>query len=110
MPDELVSPCPNGYDCVMATKKPAPPHGGFRKIELGSDVAFRKKVAEEKIINAYRGAGANLHKAAGILGVTERTLHRYVDTLCLREKLKKITGEAMRGGWLDAKRRPKKAA
>ena len=107
--DVLVSPGESGYDCVMARKK-TPKHGGFRKIELSNDVEFHPDRAKEEIKAKYREAGANLHRAAELLKVTERTLHRWVDRLDMRKTLETMTADAVKKGWLNERRRPKKAA
>ncbi len=86
----------------MGSKKTS--HGGYRPIPLGADVQFAPAKATETILEAFRAAGANLKAAAENLGVTERTLHRYVDTLGIARQLEAIRERARREGWLKSAR------
>jgi hypothetical protein len=85
-------------------KRGAVDRRGFRKIPLSRIIDDDPKKASSQILAAYRLAGAELKKAAAVLGVAERTLHRYCDRLGLRPELEKLTVTAEREGWLSAKR------
>lgn len=88
----------------MSPKKAA--QGGFRKLELNAIIEVAPDRAREQILAAYRVAGASLRATANVLGCTERTLHRWVDRLELRDDLDKMTRKAQREGWLNKARRP----
>lgn len=90
------------------TPKAPEPHPGFRKLKLTALIQVDPKRAAEEILAAYRVAGASLKAAAEILGCTERTLHRWVDALDMREALEAATRKAVREGWLNKARRPRK--
>lgn len=81
---------------------------GYRKIALGSDVEFHPAEATRTIIEAFRSAGANLRATAESLGVTERTLHRYVEALGIGRQLEDMRERAKREGWHHGGRWPKK--
>lgn len=81
---------------------------GYRKIPLGSDVDFHPAEATQTILAAFRNAGANLRATAESLGVTERTLHRYVEALGIGRQLEDMRERAKREGWHHTGRWPKK--
>lgn len=63
----------------------------FRFVPLGLLVKLEPERAARQIRDAVERAGANIAAAADALDVTERTLHRYIGDLGLRDEL-----EAMR--------------
>ena len=94
---------------MPATATEKTPHPGFRKLDMTARIQLDPKRASSDILAAYRVAGASLKAAADVLGCTERTLHRWVDTLDLRAELAKMTRAAVREGWLNKHRRPLKS-
>jgi Homeodomain-like domain len=92
---------------IMTT--PPTPHPGFRQLDMTSLIIVDPKLAEKKILAAYVASGASLRKAAKYLDCTERTLHRWVDKLKIRDELAKLTKKAQRDGTLDEHRRPVKS-
>jgi transposase len=86
-----------------------PTPGGFRKLDMTSRIELEPHKARADILDAYKRAGCSLRAAAGLLGATERTLHRWVDKLEMREDLEKMTATAQREGWLAKTRRPVKS-
>lgn len=82
---------------------------GFRKVDMTARIQIEPKKAREEIAAAYRVAGASLKHAAKVLGVAERTLHRWVDALEMRPALEKMTKAALAEGWMCKTRRRRPA-
>lgn len=61
----------------------------FRDLELSSEVKHQPKAATKKIVAAYEGAGYTVEGAAKALGITARTLSRYVTMLGIDERIRK---------------------
>ena len=76
--------------CANARARVTAPHQGFRKVALTSVIEIDPKGAAATIVQAYKKAGASMRAAAALLGVTERTVHRWVDKLDLRPRLHKV--------------------
>lgn len=55
--------------------------------------------ARKTILRAYRSQGACLRDAAEELGITERTLHRWVQELKMRSELETLRNQALDEGW-----------
>lgn len=94
---------------AMAPMRSKKPDGrGYRPVALGADVQFRPAEATATIIEAFRAAGANMRAAGERLGITERTLYRYVESLGISRQLDSIRERAQREGWHYSGRWPKK--
>lgn len=93
----------------MPKKKRHDDGRGYRKLEMTALIQIDPEKARERIRAAYRLSGASLKDAAPHLDATERTLHRWVDQLEMREELDELTAKAKREGWLNKKRRPVKS-
>ena len=65
----------------------------FRETDLSVMVRRQPREAVAKILSAYKAAGYNLVDTAAALGVTARTLSRWVVTLGIEERVKKARRE-----------------
>jgi DNA-binding XRE family transcriptional regulator len=71
----------------------------YRKLELSTLVAANAREARARIVEAYMDAGCSRQDAAHALGVSKRTLARFVDSLELTAKLATLEAKALRDGW-----------
>lgn len=88
---------------------------GFRHIPLSSVIVVDRAAARAQILEAFRKAEASLKECAAQLGISGRTLSRYIARLGMSAMIKKRTQDALAEGWLSPTKRvrgvkPEKAA
>lgn len=72
----------------------------YHPTDLGLRVLLEPGPATETILGALRAEGVNIRAAAKRLGVTERSLHRYLVKLKIAKRVDEMRDEAKDGGWL----------
>ena len=77
----------------------------YRQSDLGLMVRLKPEQARRQVLGAVRAAGGEVDDAAAALGVTRRTLDRYVRILDLSSEVNALRPEGRKG-----KARRKKAA
>ncbi len=78
----------------------------YHPLLLGVQVQLEPAKATTIILEMFRKSGANVCIAAERLGVTERTLHRYIMRLGIKSKIGTIRERASLEGWLKSARWP----
>jgi transposase-like protein len=68
----------------------------FRHHEMSAVVRHQPVEARRRIVEAYERAGCRLVDAAALLGVTSRTLDRWIDQLGVEAVLRKMRGARKR--------------
>lgn len=71
----------------------------FRAVEFAATVRFQPDKARDCVLEKFREAGANLKETAKLFGVSYRTMHRWIETLDVQDRLEKLRAKAIREGW-----------